>query len=84
MNKPTKKRESTFTTVQVTKAADTKALITNGVEASPDDTFNGAYATQGSDSGISPIEPTYKPGVLRALTIHHMRSSNSRRSGPNT
>lgn len=59
--------KASFTGITVKKAGDTAALITNGVEASPDDSFSGAYTTQGGSEGVVIIEPTFKPGVLQAL-----------------
>lgn len=51
------------------RKADTAALITNGVEAFPEDSFNGMYWTgsAGDESGVYIIEPQYTPGVLMAL-----------------
>lgn len=60
--------KSAFTGVTVKKAGDTAALITNGVDAHPDDSFSGAYTIQGGSEGVVIIEPTFKPGVLQALT----------------
>jgi len=60
--------KASFTGVSVRKAGDTAALITNGVDASPEDTFAGSYTTQGNNAGVVIIEPTFKPGVLQALT----------------
>lgn len=50
------------------RKADTKALITNGTDAFPEDTFTGQYWTGGSvGSGVAIIEPMFKPGVLHAM-----------------
>lgn len=61
-------RKASFTGVTVKKAGDTAALITNGVDAHPDDSFSGSYTTQGGSEGVVILEPTFKPGVLQALT----------------
>lgn len=47
--------------------ADTKALITNGTDAFPEDTYIGSYWTGGTGSGVAILEPQYKPGTLYAL-----------------
>lgn len=64
-NKPSK---GSVTLVSQKRAEDTSALVTNGSEAYPDDSFYGTYATQGGSSDVSIIEPQFKPGTLRALT----------------
>lgn len=53
------------------KKADTKAVILNGTDAYPDDTFAGEYAGGSIGSGVAIIEPTYKPGTLYALTTQN-------------
>lgn len=64
--KPTHKSTVTLVTKKV--ASDTGALIVNGADSSPDDAFYGSYTAAGNDSVVSLIEPTFKPGVLEALT----------------
>lgn len=49
------------------RKADTKALITNGTDAFPEDSFAGSYMAQGATGGVAIIEPQYKPGTLKAL-----------------
>ena len=53
--------------VRTVRKADTKALITNGTDAFPEDSFMGSYWTGGNTSGVSILEPQYKPGTLYAL-----------------
>lgn len=50
------------------RKADTKALITNGTDSFPEDSFAGSYMTSGATAGVAILEPTYKPGTLKALT----------------
>lgn len=49
------------------RKADTQALVTNGTDAFPEDSFVGTYWTGGSSSGVAILEPTYKPGTLFQL-----------------
>lgn len=65
---PSTQKKSTVTTAggDVSKA-DTKALITNGADAFPEDSFQGSYWTGGNSNGTSILEPQYKPGTLWAL-----------------
>lgn len=63
-----KPRAGSTTLVTHKQAADTKALITNGTDSYPEDSFYGSYAISGGFSSLSILEPTYKPGVLKALT----------------
>lgn len=58
---------ATFTGIKAKKAGDTSALITNGADAFPEDVFVGSYMTGGSSNGSAILEPTYKPGTLKAL-----------------
>lgn len=62
------KRKSSLTLVDAVRKADTAALITNGTESFPDDSFLGSYTAQGAVADVSIIEPTFKPGTLAALT----------------
>ena len=71
MSNATPIRKNEVTLIATKKAEDTTTLITNGVDSYPDDSFFGSYTTQGGSSGISVIEPTFKPGVLRALTTNN-------------
>lgn len=68
MDKPKHIPKGSVTLVTSKKASDTTALITNGVDASPDDSFYGSYTVQGVNTGVVILEPTFKPGVLQALT----------------
>lgn len=52
-------------------AADTAALVTNGVPSFPEDPFAGSYSTQGATAGVCILEPTFNPAVLRALTTRN-------------
>ena len=60
--------EYTLLTGDVRKA-DTAALITNGADAFPEDSFTGMYWTGGAagGDGVYILEPTYTPGVLATL-----------------
>lgn len=65
--------ESTVTLFQGdVRKADTKALITNGTDAFPEDSFEGTYWTGGTTgSGVAVIEPMYKPGTLHAIAAQN-------------
>lgn len=58
------------TLVTDVRKADTKAMITNGVEAFPDDSFTGLYwsGADGELSSVAILEPVFKPGTLKAIT----------------
>lgn len=62
-----------YTLGENVRKADTAALITNGVDAFPEDTFSGAYWTSGKWGGndVAILEPIYKPGVLHAMTVQN-------------
>lgn len=60
-------KSSVTSLVEDVRKADTKALITNGTEAFPEDSFVGTYWTAGSGDAAAIIEPQYKPGTLYAL-----------------
>lgn len=62
-----KKDEGKVTLGSDVRKADTKALITNGTDAFPEDSFVGSYWTGGDTSGIAILEPQFKPGTLYAL-----------------
>lgn len=65
-------KEGSITKIGSVRKADTQSLITNGADAFPEDDFTGQYWTQGTAiNGVSIIEPTYKPGVLHALTTQN-------------
>lgn len=67
MSNQAKKGQVTVITEDVRKA-DTKALITNGTDAFPEDTFTGQYWTGGTvGAGVAIIEPMFKPGTLHAM-----------------
>lgn len=53
--------------------ADTAALITNGTDSFPEDTFNGSYWTGGKDGTgqVAILKPNYAPGTLKALTVQN-------------
>lgn len=53
--------------------ADTAALITNGADSFPEDTFNGSYWTGGMDGSdqVAILKPNYAPGTLKALTVQN-------------
>lgn len=55
------------------KKADTAALITNGTDSFPEDSFTGAYWTGGSVAGdqVAILKPNYAPGTLKALTVQN-------------
>ena len=54
--------------VEDVRKEDTKALITNGTDAFPEDTFTGQYWTGGSiGNGVAILEPMFKPGTLHAM-----------------
>ena len=53
------------------RKADTAALVLNGTESYPDDTFEGLYAGGALGSSVAIIEPTFKPGTLYALTTNN-------------
>lgn len=62
--------KSSVTLVPVFKASDTQALITNGVENAPEDSFHGQYTAQPDSQGSSTtviIEPPFNPGLLKML-----------------
>lgn len=62
------KDEGHVTLVESVRKADTKALITNGTDSFPEDSFTGQYWTGGTvGNGVSILEPMFKPGVLHAL-----------------
>lgn len=67
MSKP----EPSVTVVGSVRKADTQALVTNGVDSFPEDAFIGSYYTGGAVTGVSILEPQYKPGVLFALTTQN-------------
>lgn len=60
-------RGSVTRMVDDVRKADTKALITNGTEAFPEDSFVGSYWTGGSSGPVSILEPVFKPGTLKAV-----------------
>lgn len=62
-----------YTLGENVRKADTAALITNGTDAFPEDTFNGAYWTSGKWGGndVAILEPAYKPGTLHAMTVQN-------------
>ena len=64
--------EYTLITGDVRKA-DTVALITNGADAFPEDSFTGMYWTGGAagGDGVYVLEPTYTPGVLATLAAQN-------------
>jgi PBSX family phage portal protein len=49
------------------RKADTAALITNGVDAFPEDSFAGSYWTGADSTAVAILEPFFKPGTLQAL-----------------
>ena len=49
------------------RKADTKALIINGADAFPEDSFVGSYWTGGQTTGAAIIQPTYPPTTLKAV-----------------
>lgn len=53
--------------------ADTAALITNGADSFPEDTFNGSYWTGSRDGSeqVAILKPNYAPGTLKALTVQN-------------
>lgn len=53
--------------------ADTAALITNGTDSFPEDTFNGSYWTGGKDGTgqVAILKPNYAPGTLKAMTVQN-------------
>ena len=54
------------------RKADTKALITNGTEAFPEDSFVGSYwSADGTGVGVAILEPQYLPGTLYALATQN-------------
>ena len=52
---------------EVVRKADTKALITNGADAFPEDSFEGSYWTGGATGDVAILEPQFKPGNLFAV-----------------
>lgn len=60
-------KKSKLTLVPTKKAGDTSALITNGSDAFPEDSYVGSYMAAGNTSATGILEPTYKPGTLRFL-----------------
>lgn len=46
------------------RKADTKALIINGADAFPEDSFVGSYWTSGQTKGVAIIQPQYVPTHL--------------------
>ncbi len=63
----TKPKSSITPLVGDVRKADTKALITDGADAFPEDNFEGLYWTGGATDANAIIEPQYKPGVLYTL-----------------
>jgi len=54
------------------RKADTKAMITNGSDAFPADSFEGVYWSGGSvGSNVGIIEPVFKPGSLHAIAVQN-------------
>lgn len=51
--------------------ADTAGIVTNGVDSYPEDAFMGSYMTAGDLSAVAIIEPTFKPGALKALVTQN-------------
>lgn len=49
------------------RKADTKALITNGTDSFPEDSFIGSYWTGGNTSAVAILEPFFKPATLKAV-----------------
>lgn len=64
---PKEKERGGVTRFGGVRKADTKALITNGTDAFPEDSFMGSYWTGGNTSKVAILEPQYKPGTLYAL-----------------
>ena len=67
-NKSQPVRKGGVSLVTHKKAGDTAALITNGVDSYPEDSFAGSYSGQSDSTAVVIMEPTFKPGVLHALT----------------
>ena len=65
------KGKSRVTTVGHVRKEDTKALIVNGADAFPEDSFVGSYWTGGATGSISILEPTFKPGTLHSLATQN-------------
>lgn len=49
------------------RKADTKALITNGTDSFPEDSFVGTYWTGGGTDSVAILEPFFKPATLKAV-----------------
>lgn len=56
---------------EVVRKADTQALITNGADAFPEDSFEGSYWTGGATGDVAILEPQFKPGNLFAVASHN-------------
>jgi len=68
MTSPDKTPKSSVTTIATVRKADTAALVLNGADSFPEDSFEGSYSTAGTSNTVSIIEPTFKPGVLLATS----------------
>jgi len=64
---PQSNKKSRVTAVSHVRKADTKALVVNGTEGFPEDSFIGSYWTGGATGSIAILEPTFKPATLQAL-----------------
>lgn len=49
------------------RKADTKALIINGADAFPEDSFVGSYWAGGQSTGVAIIQPQFTPTTLKAV-----------------
>lgn len=67
MDTSVERAKGSVTVVASVRKGDTAALITNGTDAFPEDSFVGAYWTAGDTTGVAILEPQYKPGTLYAL-----------------
>ncbi len=69
MSDPTS--QSHITLVPHVRKSDTAALIVNGSEAFPEDAYMGLYYAGGVAGTVAVLEPSFKPAVLKYLSIQN-------------